>query len=121
MLKSSFASLALLVIAGCSSANPGLCRCPASVVSIAIPSDRASDVSSVTATGACSAAQGDGAVYNAQIVNQGTCHVAVVFKSGATEFDADVPVPPCTGEVCCSSCGPWASGSVTVPEADASP
>jgi hypothetical protein len=121
MLKTSFASLGFLVIAGCSSASPPVCRCPAYVVSIMIPTDRANDVSSVTATGACSAAAGDGASYYAQIVNEGTCHVAVVFKSGATEFDADVPLTRCTSGECCSSCGPLASGPVTVPEADASP
>jgi hypothetical protein len=47
----------------------------------------------------------------------GTCHIGVVFKSGAPEFDADVPLTRGTFE-CEASCSPTPSSPVVVPELD---
>lgn len=112
----AFAGIPLLMIAACSSGStPMACRCPSGAFGVSVPADRIDDVGSVTATGACSNASfGSGMIYVSE-KSVGTCHIVVVFKSGAPEFDADVPLTQGTFE-CEASCSPMPSSPVAVPE-----
>jgi len=112
--------LGALALAACSSDGnaPMECHCPAGIFLVSVPADRMNDVDSVTATGACSHASPSGKDgYSVSEDGVGTCHIAVTFKSGAPEFDADVQLARGTFE-CEASCPPVPSSPVVVPELD---
>ena len=92
-----------------------VCRCPNAAFEVTVPADRVDDVKSVAATGACSNASFDSDRISISEDSVGTCHVVVVFKSGAPEFDADVPLARGTFE-CEASCAPTPSSPVVIPE-----
>ena len=97
--------------------EPTVCNCPSGVFSISVPADRVNDVESVSATGACShASSSNGDEYYLSEDSVGTCHISVTFKSGAPEFEADVPLTRGTYE-CEAVCAPTPSSPVVVPEA----
>lgn len=104
--------LALALLASCSGGNNDtVCSCPLSMLVISVPADRASNVKSVTATGACEKASALSVGPN----GTGTCHIAVTFKSGASEYDTDVAIVP--GPSPCE-CPQVSTSSVAVPELD---
>jgi hypothetical protein len=96
--------------------------CPGNnpIIQVAVPSDRASDVGAVTATGPCSsptAAQGGAkdTYYDVHFTGTGMCHITVSFLSGAPSFTVDVKITPNPG-LCCA--GPLVAepSVVAVPE-----
>jgi hypothetical protein len=111
-----------LQIAACESSSDAVeCRCPSFDLSVTVPADRVADIQTISATGpACSSisALGDGR-FSVPVDGAGTCHITIVFRSAAPEFDTDVPFAPCSGAPCCASCGPQAPYAVSVPEAEA--
>jgi len=112
----AFAGVPLLMIAACSSSEPAMvCHCPNAAFDVTVPADRVNDVKSVAATGACSNASFDSGRISISEDSVGTCHIVVVFKSGAPEFDADVPLTRGTFE-CEASCAPTPSSPVVIPE-----
>jgi hypothetical protein len=112
----AFASLSLAIAACSSSGSTGECACPAGEFLISVPADRASDVKSVIASGACEFADSAGnGQYSAASASVGTCHIAVTFKSGAPEYDTDVSIvrgPPSCG------CLQGPTTAVVVPDVD---
>ena len=115
-LLRAFAGVPLLMVAGCTSSGPAMvCNCPADVFEVTVPADRVDDVKSVAATGACSNASFDSGRIFISEDGVGTCHIVVVFKSGAPEFDADVPLM--RGAFACETvCSPTPSSPVVIPE-----
>ena len=92
------------------------CECPQSGFSVSIPADRLDDIESVTATGACSnVSSPKSGPYFISPDSVGICHISVVFRSGAPEFQADVPLTRGTFE-CEAYCSPSPSFPVIVPE-----
>jgi hypothetical protein len=110
--------LVLAVLASCSGGNNDTdCRCPANQFRISVPANRASDVQSVTATGACSIEPPGQVEVDLTATGAGTCHIAVTFKSGAPEYDTDVALVQGTAG-CEAACAPVPTSSVAVPELD---
>jgi hypothetical protein len=113
----AFASLSVAITACSSSggADP-VCACPNAAFSISVPADRAADVASVTASGACSRPDLSGGDQTSVLEDSvGTCHIAVTFKSGAPEYDTDVSIgrgpSPC-------GCLQGPAAGVVVPDVD---
>ena len=114
----AFAGVAWIMVTACSSSSSGpalVCSCPAGAFEVTVPADRVHDVESVVATGACSNASFDSGMISIFEDSVGTCHIVVVFKSGAPEFHADVPLKRGTYE-CEASCAPTPSSPVVIPE-----
>jgi hypothetical protein len=112
-------SFVLLVTACDSSSSPDLeCNCPANVFAIAVPPDRASDIKSVRASGAC-AEPVRLSCKEISVLEEsvGTCHIAVTFKSGAPEYDTDVTLAHGTFE-CETVCFPTPTSPVVIPDVD---
>jgi hypothetical protein len=104
--------------AACSSSGSTdtVCACPNATFLISVPADRATDVASITASGACEFADPAGSgQYSAEATSVGTCHIAVTFKSGAAEYDTDVATVRGPSPCACLQ-GPTAP--VVVPEVD---
>jgi len=107
---------ALATFTACSNESSFDCRCPSGAFEISVPADRASDVESVTATGACSLASSLGGEQVGLSEDRvGTCHIAVTFKSGAPEYDTDVTLAQGTYE-CEAVCAPMPTSPVAIPE-----
>jgi hypothetical protein len=109
------------VISACSSSGSGNdieCACPSGEFLVTVPADRASDIQSLRASGACSNASRFGCErYSVEEDSVGTCHIAVTFRSGAPEFDTDVALARGTFE-CEAVCAPTPVSPVVIPDVD---
>ena len=89
-------------------------------VQVLVPRSRALDVAAVTGSGAAcsgSAFTNGGGAYQIPVRADGTCHVVVSFRSGASYAD-DVKLGHCSDGACCAACGPEPDHIVNVPEGD---
>jgi hypothetical protein len=126
-VKLRFTSFIPIIVApltiACGQSGQGTqCNCPVSELQIIVPSDRVSDVKSIDGTSAACSGSAQPSTNGTFFLNThgpGICHVKIVFRSGAAEFDADAQLTQCTDHPCCSICGATAAQPVIVPSSGA--
>jgi|SRR3954470_20678272 hypothetical protein len=92
--------------------------CPISNFAVDVPADRVDDVASVTPTGPCRSESVTGSapgIYFVSVTGNGTCQIAVSFRSGAPDFVASVSIVPNPGP-CCVGQPAAQQGIISVPD-----